>query len=672
MLRVNEKPLFFDRISGTKVTRCPRRILAIVPELQADEPTKTISLESVGTRLVRWAIVAARMTDSGHWLRSEFEGSTAEGHWSVLHELLTGRRSAYIVCPSVSEWLASCGGYAALTACKLWFPKYTQPDIPLDIDTSKESAGRPGFFTLNGPTEILSCRYRRTLLEIVAASNYGINDFGSLVGMYGGVTDAEPFDCDGPNRFRGGALIVANCLSQWYCGMIDRWKHHDCGVWKSTAAQLSRSFYRRKYATRAVVKHQHVDAHKLERAALYGGRADIYRVGEQRGSFHRLDIRSLYPSILASVPAPVALSAHGGSISLKYLSDAMRTHVVAARVTLATESDDYPLRWKPTPGKGFKLQTFGRLDDGAVMESQTLFPIGEFTTTLCGPELEHAVASGHVTAVHEHAIYRRSMEFAPMMVECMSRRTAARHAGDPIEADFWKLLSNSFSGQWARRAGGWVADERLPAVEAWHEWIQRHPDSGEYVRCRTFGFIPQWYEAKSDKPSACPIIFAWLTACGRRVLAEAVRVVSTAHCLQTDTDGLWVDDRGLEKLLLQPERWGDGPGKLRIVDTASNCQFWTPRHYHSNGRWIYAGFAKGWTINADGTVSDVSRRSVYPADSADGPSRTLIDYRRSDIRGMQDNHRATKPDGTTTPWRIDRVTGRLSNDFAAAQEPDDD
>lgn len=644
--------LHFDRIVGTNVTRVPRRVLSVCVELLAASSQFRGHQGTLAMRLAAWSICDANRTQDGNWTRDYYEGITGPDHWSVLAELLRGRRSCWLVMPSVGEWLAATGGYAELTAGRLWIPGYTLPDRKAQPGEADGSAGRPGYVVLNGPTEIIVGRYRTTEVSCVAASNYGQGHLRELL-----PADIETI---GPDRFRGRGRGVAEVLSDWYCGLIDTWREADAGIWAATAAGLSHGFYRRKYADGSLTLHRNHAAHRLERLCLYGGRAEVYQRGPQTGHFVRIDARSLYPSILATIPAPMGLEHCGSETSPKRLSDALRTHCVVAQVRISTPTDSYPWRLYSTqttvlpsaeadPSRG----TAAREEVNRVgRKRRTVYPTGEFVTTLCGPELRLALDRGHVSHVFGHAIYRTGKGFMGMAQECLSQRAQAADRGDVHGERFWKLIVNSFAGRLARRAGGWVSDVRVGNGEAWAEWFGPHPDTGVTVRCRSIGFVAQYYERETDEPKAFPVGFAWLTAWGRTRLAEIVASCGEEEVLCTDTDGLWCTRAGYERSLSVPHLWHGKPGSLRKVDEAQSVEFVTPKHYRIGDKWTMSGFADGFRILPNGDVVDYSRRSLYPADTADGPSCVLIDRRESSTAAMQDNHRWLGPYGRTRPWRL--------------------
>lgn len=691
MLRVEQEKMHFDRVRPTLVTRAPRRVVCVVCELDTAEPDGKHGIESFKTRLRRWHVIEANRCESGRWLRQHHEGDSCTSHWRTMAALLIGRRSCWIVSPSIGEWLASTGGYGEFTAGRLWLPTQTDPSSEHFPDGLDHSGMRPGFLVLNGPTEIIVGRYADTEIHAVAASNYGIADVRELLWQTVGVEAAKEMVTLGPGRFAGCGQAVAESLSNWYCGMIDEWLDSDSGVWAETAAKCSWSFYKRRYASGELTFHQNVKAHKMERAALYGGRAEVYRRGSQVGSFTRLDVRSMYPSILSAERAPVGLSHLGGPKPVAYLQEAAQNHCVVARVTIDTQIDAYPFRlWVEQKEKGVNVDGHYKTDY-TKRKKRTIYPVGVFTTTLCGPEFCHAARTGAIDKVIEYALYRTSGEFAGMLSECIAKRRAAEFAGESSKAKLWKLVANSFAGRFARRNGGWISEPRLTCAEAWSEWFEQRPLTTaemkrldamtpresiaertrlrETVRCRSIGFLSQYFQRETDDPVGFPILFAWLTACGRQRLHAIVQACGEANVLQTDTDGLWVDDEGLRRGREAGIGFGDEPGQIRIVETAESVHFVTPKHYCINGKWTMSGFSDGFAIDDKGRIVDHARRTLYHADTADGPSCVLIDRRTSDVSNLSDNHRAPSPLDGTRPWRLKDGDDALHYD--SVREPDD-
>ena len=123
----------------------------------------------------------------------------------------------------------------------------------------------------------------------------------------------------------------------------------------------------------------------LERRAYFGGRSEAFRLGNiDGGPFYKLDINSMYPSVMVDAPVPLALKAVYSYVSKAELRAALRSSLVVADVEVQTEDPIYP----------------------RVIDGRLCFPVGRFTTSLCTPELRYALNRGHIARVGGMATYR--------------------------------------------------------------------------------------------------------------------------------------------------------------------------------------------------------------------------------------------------------------------------
>lgn len=646
----------YNRIRPTKVTRCPRRVIAVCCEHQcATHPASSITSTSIST-LNRWSIWHAKLNDRKTWKGTLYTGSESMSLWTQLQLLAVGRKQIWIVTPSVSELLAVSNGYLMLTERILSIPGVTKSILKTDSAGLSENKQRPGFLTLFGPTEIIHGRLGETDVHFVSASNYGKVDIANLVEKFHPSKKRISVSWTGGDKYINSSDLIAESLANWYTSMIDEWRASDCGTWGHTAAQLAHSYWRRKYAKGTVVKHLNEQAHRLERAALYGGRADLYKWGNINGPLYRVDVRSMYPYILSSRQCPVALSTTGNSVSNGWIVSAAKTHCIIATVKISTKNDVFPFRLT-TGGVNRKIDTESKHRTAWVpRRTQTIYPTGQFTTTLIGCELMDAINTGCVDEIYEYAAYRYSDEFMPFMAELCDKRMEHADNGDEVRSQFYKLLGNSFAGKWARKPGGWTTDKNYPSEKPWEVWVDCDRDTGEPVKCRAIGHVPQVWRKHTDKPSGCPVILAWLTSEGRSILRKLIGWAGETNVVATDTDGLWLKESGYNDLKRINNLFGEGPGHLRLIDQCEEGYFMTPRHYRVGTKWHMSGFAAGWCISPDGLIHDYSRSSIYPTRMDDSHDGVRVTHRAMSIQTICDTGRLWHSEGYTQPHAIDTLT----------------
>ena len=216
--------------------------------------------------------------------------------------------------------------------------------------------------------------------------------------------------------------------------------------------------------------------------------------------------------------------------------DELDASQVIARVEIETDEPAYPVR------RDFDI----------------IYPVGRFTTVLCGPELQDAVRFNRVRAWHEICSY----EFSPILRNLAERlyelRVAAEGLDDPLLASWAKYLANTLPGKLGYKRKLWQTEPFAMAPELWGEWHQEGK-SGKVERWRALAGVCQREIVGGYGPDAIPSMAAWIASCARLELLRAIRQASWENVLYYDTDSLIVNEKGHENLF---RLRGDERGKL--------------------------------------------------------------------------------------------------------------
>ena len=314
-------------------------------------------------------------------------------------------------------------------------------------------------------------------------------------------------------------------LARAVCGWWDWLRDEDMGQAAATLAAQAMTAFRHRYMSHAI----HVDdtdrANELSRSAYHGGRVECFRVGYYRGSYHLLDVHSMYPAVMESGVFPVRLVHAVKSYSVADLAAALTRYSVVAEVTIRTDVPAYPVR------------------DGV----RLFFPIGEFRARLCTAELEHAILRGEIVAVHRVAVYESAPIFREFVRDMYARRRACIDAGDVVGAAQFKSLLTNLYGKFGQR--GIVWDKCADALDLQAEqWAEIDAENGEVTKYRQFGGIVQAQGKEQESRDSFPAIAAHVTSAARMLLWGLVLRAGREHVLYTDTDSLLVDDTGLARL----------------------------------------------------------------------------------------------------------------------------
>ena len=143
-------------------------------------------------------------------------------------------------------------------------------------------------------------------------------------------------------------------------------RENDMGMFRYTAPSQAMAAYRHRFANINIYIHDNDDVKKLERQASFGGRSEVFRLGEIKEQVHHYDCNAMFPYVMLANNFPCCLNRFEmRSERIELLPDIDWARSVA-EVELKTWDNLYPVR----------------TDHGV------LYPVGSFVTTLCGEELE--------------------------------------------------------------------------------------------------------------------------------------------------------------------------------------------------------------------------------------------------------------------------------------------
>lgn len=567
----------------------------------------------------------------GRWQKGRplaFDSGSDFHDW--LERFASERRVTYVWAPIASNALTLTGFWNRLTAAgAVWGGRAGQGDVP------RQNHGARCHYTvrtcvLRGRPDIVRyCRDSRTITW-VSGRQYADQSPSQLADSVGWTRPGSDLRSGGtvvstwhPSELCGLWLQVATRLSDW-------WQEVAGGWWSDTIGGLAMSYFRARLTPKTILAHQNHAAGRLETAALFGGRASVWYTGDvgnpqvgggggvpiplrgpgtlETGPLTLVDVRSMYPFLLAAKPYPVALVRVLDRPGKKAAAELLADYGVVASVELEARHAEYPCRHR------------GRI----------VYPTGRFATVLCGDELARAVRSGEVVQVFQLAYYRMGRPFERMAQSLIEMRDAYRRAGQPGWELFVKLLSNSFAGKLAQRRVRW---ERRPDVPAEVEW-------GEWVRCNGDGLPGKVYRAlaglvweKCDSPEERRTMgqcFAYLTSYGRSYMRSVREHCPPQSVVSQDTDGLWLLPAGLDALRAAGLLSTDAPGALRVVRQVDGARFWGPKHYVAGGKWTLAGLTAGvdWCGGVEfvdyNQSNPVQRNANAPPDHVEEYSRRVV------------------------------------------------
>ena len=404
---------------------------------------------------------------------------------------------------------------------------------------------------------------------------------------------------------RNDVLILKTAMMY----LVDYIKSEDLGCFKITIAGQSFSAYRRRFMVEDIYVHKIPEVTKLERDAYAGGRTECWRIGKVKEKTFYMDVTSMYPFIMMTKIFPKKLLSHRKHVTVTDLADLIaRGFLVVARVKVNTNDPAY-----------FKK------------DGKLIFPVGEFTTTLCTPEISHALTHGHITGVEEVAIYEGAELFHDYVKYFFDLKNAASAAGDDVLTLVFKLFLNSLYGKFGQKQENYEVIGSAPASVVSVENVYS-VDHGKRFQVKTFGGSVFKKESlgdgHSDAYDAFPAIAAHVTAYARVLLWEYVQTAGVSNVFYMDTDSIFCSEVGYKRLLLAGCVDGKTIGKLKLEQTKkatfdATGQVVTPAEYEAPGVEIRG--CKDYIFEGakSGKIKGVSKSSVFLGQDATGADQYI-------------------------------------------------
>lgn len=345
--------------------------------------------------------------------------------------------------------------------------------------------------------------------------------------------------------------------------LLDR---HQLGGWCITPGAMAFRAWRARYLKGSIYVANDARTNCLADESGSGGRVLSVRRGSCVQRAYAVDARGLYPALCAHGRIPMRLRATYQGPTPAGNAVNGRPAQCIARVGIRCRHPIYPRRER------------GRTD----------YPVGDFLTTLAGPELERAVKYGHVTSVMEAQEHDTETVLADFARAAYAMRCDAEKTGQAPAAALAKALAVSLVGKLAQRVQTWEECEADYADPWWGEWWGSNAD-GTAVRYRSLAGAVSRLRTGGLAPFAVPLMASWIWSAGRVWLWERMAVAGLKEVLYADTDGMIVTERGYGRLCdndyIRDNEWGE----LRLVLGPAECEVFGPKCVRIGERIISAG-----------------------------------------------------------------------------------
>ncbi len=265
-----------------------------------------------------------------------------------------------------------------------------------------------------------------------------------------------------------------------------------------------------------------------EFASYLGGRVELYRLGIlPTKQYHKLDFNSLYPSVMIANKYSVELISSGVPKKYPDIDKIRKCCNVMIDVSVNTKENCFGIRTK----------------DGLI------FPTGKFRTHLVGDEAQYCLDHKLYDKIHKIWVYRKADIFSELLTKIYDLRVKYKTEKNDTFQYALKLLMNSIYGKFGQKTGDFKIVGKTDKID-YGTLDEFNADDESMVVHRVLeGVI---YDATDNVITAhtSPIIVSEITANARLKLYKAMKMAGENNVFYCDTDSIFTNDIGLERLEL--------------------------------------------------------------------------------------------------------------------------
>lgn len=314
-------------------------------------------------------------------------------------------------------------------------------------------------------------------------------------------------------RCRSDASILSSCL----VALMEWWDAEQLGRWGITGAGCGWSAFRTKTGRKRIVVGPSGDRTRTERAAIFGGRKEVYRVGRFNGEWIAdYDFQGAYPTIAAHHKLPNFPGKFHRSVPVGIEPGISQGVDVIAQCVVTTERPCVPCR----------------------IDHEVWWPVGTFATTLAGPEIAYARSVGATVDTGSCYVYKLDFALREWAVWCLELLQAPPHVVPPLIRRMAKGWSRSVIGRFGGHTSQ-ITDQRPALGPDWRLEVGHNLTTGRPMEILTIGGLDITSEHDLEGTDAFPAVLAFVESHCRVALARTLDSRAPDRILQANTDGWW-------------------------------------------------------------------------------------------------------------------------------------
>lgn len=430
---------------------------------------------------------------------------------------------------------------------------------------------------------------RKKEITVVSSTNYYQQSLKSLGKVFGleklDFAHDQPFTMDDALTYCDRDVDI---LERAMDGFFDFVEREELGSFKLTVAGQAFAAFRHRFLSDEIFIHSTPEALEVERAAYAGGRTECFRIGEIPDEVYYVDVNSMYPFVMKNHYYPTKLVSHWDIADADRVRELIDDgYLVICHAYVKTEKPVYHKKYK-----------------------RLIFPIGEFWTSLCTPELMYGIETGIITQVKNICIYEGGSFFEPYVDYFYEKRLEAKRNKDSVHDYLYKIFLNSLYGKFGQKNSRWEQVEPADPEEV-EVYTTYDADTKQRVMYKVFG---GWVWKRNDDGqdeeayNSFPAVAAHVTAHARMLLWYAIETAGLDNVFYSDTDSIMCNKTGYENLRISGYLDEKELGKLKLEKTGK----------------LHLFGCKDYVFNDETKIKGISKSARILEPTADGNLRFAV------------------------------------------------
>jgi len=416
-----------------------------------------------------------------------------------------------------------------------------------------------------GLSYILAIRKGNRLFKLCSTTNYfdtSVKELGKMVGIEKKEVNFTIASKEVLKEYCHRDVEIIKTTMEEYFQLIVK---HDLGNFAYTRASQAFRAFRHRFMTTKILFHDNKNVKALERSAYYGGRTECFEIGKIKGGpFLTLDINSMYPFLMRTLPVPVELVSVMDNVPSEYVEERLNKWSVVAEVVVDTEIPLYPIR----------------------ENNKLVFPVGSFKTFVCSHSMREAIKRGHLREIKKVAFYRQAIVFRDYVDYFFSLRGEYKQSHNSILDRFCKIMLNSLYGKFGQKKPILEMFDSFEGESYYRQEIYNLVKGIREMEYKLFNtLIIESGETDGDK-SFCAVS-AHITDSARILLWHIIEGIGVENVLYCDTDSIKIRSSDLNKVKHLIDEFE--LGALKIEEKFKTFEILGPKTYITDTKRVMKG-----------------------------------------------------------------------------------